>query len=117
MNFSATNLLHMLVFNIRDDEIKVGNILEEMKQDKQKLVTTNLDNYVEIFYASRYKDNIENKDTLVTLYKFRHCTSENFQEIKMQNEFSEWGHSSKYSLCPPTKKNLNMVSDYLYLEA
>lgn len=70
MNFSNQNIMHMLVFNIRDDEIRVNKIYDEMVADREKLTTKNLDNYIEIFYASRYADILNGQPKLISYFKF-----------------------------------------------
>jgi hypothetical protein len=70
MNFSDQNIMHVLLFNIRRDEIFDNTIFEEMEADKKNQNTLNLDNYIEVFYASRFKDNINKKTRVLNYYKF-----------------------------------------------
>ena len=53
-NFSEHNILHVIVFNLFRDEVIDDKIYEEMNSDRKSKKTVNLDNYLEIFYASRY---------------------------------------------------------------
>lgn len=56
MNFSDSKIMHVLSFNLYRDEVIDDKIYNELAADKQALNTNNLDNYLEIFYASRHKD-------------------------------------------------------------
>ena len=63
MNFSDQNILHVIVFNLYRDEVLDDDIYQELREDKTNLETFNLDNYLEVFYVSRFRDRINDLST------------------------------------------------------
>ena len=87
-----------------------------MTDDRKSGKTTNLDKYVTVSYVSRYVNKLEDSPSKeLTFYKFGFCSEENFKEADIVEEYEDtYADLNSYSLCPPTKPNLDMVNDRKY---